>query len=154
MPATKPYKLADIYTPLDDKQVKSINDAFEDVYKWLRSGVSAISGLIFTALSTGFTIAGGDPNQATLTVAGDGSVSGTNTGDQTITLTGDVTGSGTGSFPATLATVNSNVGSWGDSTHIPTLTVNAKGLVTAASQTAVVAGQSSAQILTRVMLRN
>jgi hypothetical protein len=55
-------------------------------------------------------------------------------------LTGDVTaGPGTGSQVATLATVNSNVGSFGSSTSIPSITVNAKGLVTAASGNAVVA---------------
>jgi hypothetical protein len=36
----------------------------------------------------------------------------------------------------TLATVNSNVGAFGSSTNCVTLTVNAKGLITAASQTA------------------
>ncbi len=39
----------------------------------------------------------------------------------------------------TLATVNSNVGSFGSSTAIPALTVNAKGLVTAASTNVVIA---------------
>ena len=37
----------------------------------------------------------------------------------------------------TLATVNSNVGSFGGTTAIPVLTVNAKGLVTAASTVAI-----------------
>lgn len=50
-------------------------------------------------------------------------------------LTGDVTASGAGSVVATLATVNSNVGTFGDVNHVPTFTVNGKGLVTAASQT-------------------
>lgn len=55
-------------------------------------------------------------------------------------LTGDVTaGPGTGSQAATLATVNSNIGSFGSSTSIPSFTVNAKGLITAASGNAVVA---------------
>jgi putative lipoic acid-binding regulatory protein len=55
-------------------------------------------------------------------------------------LTGDVTaGPGTGSQVATLATVNSNVGSFGSSTSIPTFTVNAKGLITAASGNVVIA---------------
>lgn len=50
-------------------------------------------------------------------------------------LTGDVTaGPGTGSQPSTLATVNTNVGTFGSSTQCVTVTVNAKGLVTAASQ--------------------
>jgi hypothetical protein len=44
-------------------------------------------------------------------------------------LTGDVTASGTGSVAATLATVNSNVGSFTNAN----ITVNAKGLITAAS---------------------
>jgi hypothetical protein len=44
-------------------------------------------------------------------------------------LTGDVTATGPGSAAATLATVNSNVGSF----TTATITVNAKGLITAAS---------------------
>ena len=51
-------------------------------------------------------------------------------------LTGDVTTSGAA---ATLATVNSNVGTFGSSTSIPSFTVNAKGLVTAASGNAITA---------------
>lgn len=54
-------------------------------------------------------------------------------------LTGDVTASGPGSAAATLATVNSNVGSFGSSTSIPSFTVNAKGLLTAASGNVVIA---------------
>lgn len=50
-------------------------------------------------------------------------------------LSGDVS---SGSFngttlPTTLATVNSNVGSFGSSTQVPVITVNAKGLTTAVS---------------------
>ena len=52
-------------------------------------------------------------------------------------LTGDVTASGTGSVAATLATVNSNVGSFGDATHVAAITVNAKGLTTAVTSTAI-----------------
>ncbi len=37
----------------------------------------------------------------------------------------------------TLATVNNNVGTFGDSVTVPTFTVNAKGLITAASETAI-----------------
>ena len=54
------------------------------------------------------------------------------TGDATATLTA-VDGSAAVSAALTLATVNANVGQFGSTTTIPVLTVNAKGLVTAAS---------------------
>jgi hypothetical protein len=60
-------------------------------------------------------------------------------GNYITALTGDITASGPGSAAATLATVNSNVGTFGSSTSIPTFTVNAKGLITAASGNAVIA---------------
>ncbi len=55
-----------------------------------------------------------------------------------VTATGDATGISTSSgtapiLPLTLARVNSNVGNFGTSISIPSITVNAKGLVTAAS---------------------
>ncbi len=50
-------------------------------------------------------------------------------GNYITALTGDVTASGPGSAAATLATVNSNVGSFTNAS----ITVNAKGLITAAS---------------------
>jgi len=49
------------------------------------------------------------------------------TGNQTVTLTGDISGSGATSISTTLATVNSNVGTF------TKVTVNGKGLVTAAT---------------------
>lgn len=52
-------------------------------------------------------------------------------------LTGDVTaGPGTGSQVATLATVNANVGAFGSNVQCTSITVNGKGLITAAAQTA------------------
>jgi hypothetical protein len=60
-------------------------------------------------------------------------------GNYITALTGDATASGPGSAALTLATVNGNVGSFGSSTSIPSFTVNAKGLITAASGNAVVA---------------
>ena len=71
---------------------------------------------------------------------------------QVITISGDASGSGTTAITLTLPSINSNVGSYGSATKIPTVTVNAKGQVTAASETTVVAGLSSAQIMTRVYL--
>jgi hypothetical protein len=55
-------------------------------------------------------------------------------------LTGDVTSVGNAT---TLATVNSNVGAFGGTTAIPVITVNAKGLVTAVTTSAVVAPAST-----------
>lgn len=54
-------------------------------------------------------------------------------------LTGDITTSA-GAVATTLATVNGNVGSFGDATHVPAVTVNAKGQVTAVSSVAITAG--------------
>jgi hypothetical protein len=58
------------------------------------------------------------------------------TGDATATLSG-VNGGSNVSAALTLATVNSNVGTFGSTTAIPVVTVNAKGLVTAVSTTAI-----------------
>jgi hypothetical protein len=49
-------------------------------------------------------------------------------------MSGDATASGTGAI--TFATVNANVGSFGSATNCVSLTVNAKGLITAASAAA------------------
>lgn len=56
-----------------------------------------------------------------------------------VTLIGDVTGTGTtgSDLTTTLATVNSNVGSFGAANKVGTFTVNAKGLVTAASDVTI-----------------
>lgn len=58
------------------------------------------------------------------------------TGDATATLT-SVDGSAAVSAALTLATVNANIGNFGDAVTVPTVTVNAKGLVTAVTQTAI-----------------
>jgi len=93
-------------------------------------------GLITSAAQT---IGGAKTFASTISAS---NLSGTNTGDQTITLTGDITGSGTGSFATTLATVNANVGSFGTASSVGTFTVNAKGLVTAASNTSILITES------------
>ena len=56
-------------------------------------------------------------------------------GDATWTVNFD--GSAAATAAITLATVNANVGSFGNSTNVPNFTVNAKGLITAASTTAI-----------------
>jgi hypothetical protein len=96
------------------------------------------------------TVAGTKTFSSTIT----GSVSG-NAGTatalatgRTISATGDVAytsasfdGTSNVTGTATLATVNSNVGSFGSSSSIPVVTVNAKGLVTAVSTATVAGGQ-------------
>lgn len=57
-------------------------------------------------------------------------------------LNGDASASGPGNAAVTLATVNGNVGSFGTATNVSTVTVNAKGLVTAASNTAIQIAES------------
>lgn len=59
------------------------------------------------------------------------------TGNYITGLTGDATASGPGSVALTLATVNANVGTFGSATQATVFTVNAKGLITAASQTTI-----------------
>ena len=64
-----------------------------------------------------------------------GALTGTATSTTNIpNLTGDITSTNT---VTTLATVNSNVGSFGSGGAIPTITVNAKGLITGVTTTAV-----------------
>ena len=58
-------------------------------------------------------------------------------------LTGDVTASG-GSNTTVLATVNASPGTYGSTTSIPSVTVNAKGLTTAASSTTLTAALDAA----------
>jgi hypothetical protein len=68
---------------------------------------------------------------------------------RTISITGDLAytspafnGSANITAAGTLATVNSNVGTFGSSSAIPVVTVNAKGLVTAVSTASITAGAS------------
>ncbi len=70
-------------------------------------------------------------------------------GTVTVTATGDATGvsdtSNTPTLPLTLAIVNSDVGTYGDSTHVAQVTVNAKGLITAVEEVAIVGGTVTIQ---------
>jgi len=63
-------------------------------------------------------------------------------GNYITALTGDATAAGPGSAALTLATVNSNVGSFGGATSVSAITVNAKGLVTAAASTSIQIAES------------
>jgi hypothetical protein len=59
------------------------------------------------------------------------------TGNYITSLTGDGTATGPGAAALVLSTVNSNTGSCGDSTHVCQVTLNAKGLATAATAVAI-----------------
>jgi hypothetical protein len=74
-------------------------------------------------------------------VKGDGTLDSTSyqpAGNYITSLTGDGTASGPGAAALTLATVNSAPGTYGSGSTIPVVTVNAKGLVTSLSTTALV----------------
>lgn len=104
------------------------------------------SVISFLGLSTSSPIVSGQPVYATgvNTIASVASstfltsIGGQVAGNYITALTGDVTASGPGSVAATLATVNSNVGSFTNAN----ITVNGKGLITAASNGASGSGGS------------
>lgn len=85
------------------------------------------------------TAAAGDVEE--LTVGGGIEFTGSG-GIQTSAFTGDATKTA-GGTALTLATVNSNVGSFGSASQVATFTVNAKGLITAASNTSIAIGQAA-----------
>lgn len=119
--------------------------------------IDAIGGKHFTDIITGATAA----NTASKLVLRDGSgnfsagtITASLTGNastatalqsgRTIAITGDLAytspsfdGSGNITAAGTLATVNSNVGSFGSTTAVPVITVNAKGLVTGVTTSAI-----------------
>lgn len=89
------------------------------INRTLGSNIKDDEGVTITSLSTGQILVANNAG----TVFENKSVS----GDATLANTGALT----------LATVNSNVGSFGSSTAVPVLTVNAKGLITAVSTSTV-----------------
>lgn len=98
----------------------------------LGASSTTLSGLTSVS-STGFT--GALTGNATTATSLATARSLTASGDAAWTVSFD--GSAAVSAALTLATVNTNVGAFGSSTSVPTVTVNAKGLVTAVSTTAI-----------------
>lgn len=104
-------------------------DGFYAVYIWSASSAAAPDGV--TVIQVGSL-----PGRWLIAAVG-GSIS---VGGIT-QITGDATaGPGSGSQALTLASVNGTVGTFGDGTHIPQITVNAKGLITTASIVPVAIG--------------
>lgn len=107
------------------------------------SGDVTTAGSLATSLATVNTSPGsfGDSTHIPqITVDGKGRItsvsqvtSATGTGSGITALTGDVNAAGPGSAAATLATINANTGTYGDATHIPQITIDGKGRITAAT---------------------
>lgn len=70
------------------------------------------------------------------------------TGNESISLSGDATGSGATSIAVTLANSGVTAGSYGSATAVPSITVDTKGRVTAASATNIAIAQSAVTNLT------
>ena len=120
------------------------------------TGATTLNGAVTVSGSNNVTIDAGNLtlSSGNATIGGTLSVTGEITGNastatklataRTITIDGDVDatatsfdGTGNITLTTTLDTVNSNVGSFGSATAIPVVTVNAKGLVTAVSTSAI-----------------
>lgn len=125
-PSTPASGKTSVWADSTSKTFKAINDAGT-----LSTTVIADTGAsnnFLTAISAGGVISKAQPAFSNL--------SGSATCAQLPAFTGDVTTSA-GSCAHTLATVNSNVGTFGSATKASVVTVNGKGLVTAASESTV-----------------
>jgi hypothetical protein len=108
------------------------------------TGTTLASNVVNSSLTSVGTITSGVWNGSALTAAymlplANNEIYVGNSSNQpaAVPMSGDATIVASGAL--TLATVNSNVGSFGLSTAIPSFTVNAKGLITAASTNVVIA---------------
>lgn len=97
----------------------------------INQATASLPGLMPAWPNNTTTFLRGDDTFATLNF---GALGGSAGCAQLPALTGDLTSSG---CAATFATVNTNVGSFGSATFIPNFIVNAKGLITAAGQSAL-----------------
>lgn len=132
---------------------------FQNPISLTTTGTSGAATFIGDVLNIPQYSSGGGSGTVTNVASADGSITVTNptstvdlavakspklTTGRTISITGDLAytspsfdGSGNVTAAGTLATVNSNVGTFGSATQSSVVTVNGKGLVTAASNTTV-----------------
>lgn len=121
--ATKAWRRASLRWPPTPEQWQALQQDLDYVYRWLRD-LQANGG-------------GGSGGSADLThLDADNLTEGTVPAERMPALTGDVTTS-VGTVATTLAASGVTAGTYGDATHIPSVTVDAKGRVTAASQSTI-----------------
>jgi hypothetical protein len=139
-PTSKLYVDGDTYIT----GILTANRIFSSIYGEFTGGSISGSNIVGTSLSiSGISTLGTVQISSGVVTATTfvGSLTGTATSTTNIpNLTGDITSSNTAT---TLATVNSNVGTYGDVGAIPSITVNAKGLVTGVTTVAPNNGQLS-----------
>ena len=116
-----------------------VTDASKNLTSLAYASANTASAVVQRNASGNFTA-----GTITAALTGNASTATTLATGRTIAITGDLAytsptfnGSGNVTAAGTLATVNANVGSFGSATAAGTFTVNAKGLITAASNTTV-----------------
>ena len=138
------YEIGSLWVNVSTDAVYICADATDGAAVWTLVGAPGGSGPLgatYVTLSTDATLT----NERVLTttasvVVVDGGAGSTVTLERAA-LTGDATASQNANA-LTLATVNANVGTFGTATQVGTFTVNAKGLITAASNTAIALSSS------------
>jgi hypothetical protein len=96
------------------------------------TGATLAANVLASSLTSVGTLTGGSTGAGFTVALSVATITGTLAAARMPALTGDIT-STVGTVATTLATVNSNIGTFGSATQASSITVNAKGLVTAAS---------------------